>query len=126
MPDARRGPWLDDAAGPLVRPYTVSDGRTKPSTPFDLMTLVVATGPATHTAEGPGQAQVLELCRRPATVAEIAAHMRLPATVVKVVLSDLVEQGAVTTRAFVPAPMERQEMDIELLEAVLHGLRKRL
>ncbi|WP_229868817.1 DUF742 domain-containing protein, partial [Streptomyces chryseus] len=38
------GPWLDDAAGRLIRPYTVSDGRTRPTTELDLLSMVRATG----------------------------------------------------------------------------------
>lgn len=44
MAAAGDGPWLDDAAGRLVRPFTVSGGRTKPSVALDLMSQVMATG----------------------------------------------------------------------------------
>jgi hypothetical protein len=128
MPDPRHGPWLDDDAGRLVRPYTVSDGRTRPTTEFDLMTVVMVTGTGSiaRTGLGTEHAEVLGLCGSPMTVAEIAARLRLPATVVKVLLSDLVEQGVVATRAFIPAPAKAEAMDVDLLEAVLDGLRKRL
>jgi hypothetical protein len=36
--------WLDDDAGPLIRPYTISAGRTRPTVELDLLSLVVATG----------------------------------------------------------------------------------
>ena len=36
-------PWLDDDAGRLVRPYTVSNGRTQPSTRMELLSMVMAT-----------------------------------------------------------------------------------
>ena len=39
---------LDDDAGRLVRPYTVCGGRTRPTSDFDLLTLVRATGRGTH------------------------------------------------------------------------------
>lgn len=38
------GPWLDDAAGRLVRPFTVSNGRTRPTIALDLLSHVMATG----------------------------------------------------------------------------------
>nr|BFE85678.1 hypothetical protein GCM10020093_082790 [Planobispora longispora] len=39
--------WLDQDAGPIVRPYTVTRGRTRPTSDrFDLIATVVATGPA--------------------------------------------------------------------------------
>ncbi|MFI7098939.1 DUF742 domain-containing protein [Streptomyces sp. NPDC050161] len=118
--------WYDDEAGRLVRPYTVSNGRTRPTAHLDLLTMVMATGqrPA---ACGPDHAQVLGLCGGPVSVAEIAAHIGLPAAVTKVLLADLVDCGALTARApaSVPAgPASRTDRD--LLEAVLHGLRKRL
>lgn len=124
MAEAQEGPWLDDAAGRLIRPYTVSNGRTRPTTEFDLLTMVRATGSRPKSYLGPDHAQVLGLCGGPMSVAEIAAHVRLPAVVTKVLLSDLVDCGAVTARA--PAPLGADPTDRDLLEAVLHGLRNRL
>ncbi|WP_030758811.1 DUF742 domain-containing protein [Streptomyces griseus] len=117
------GPWLDDAAGRLIRPYTVSGGRTRPSTPLDLLSLVMATGSAPQAHMGPEHSQALRLCDGPTSVAEIAAHLGLPAVVTKVLLSDLVDCGALTARAprFHANPSDRS-----LLEAVLDGLRQRL
>jgi hypothetical protein len=69
------GPWLDDAAGRLVRPFTVSDGRTRPSIALDLMSQVMATGVTPLGYLGPEHGQVLDLCRGPVPVAEVAAHL---------------------------------------------------
>ncbi|MFJ8587314.1 DUF742 domain-containing protein [Streptomyces sp. NPDC093595] len=117
------GPWLDDAAGRLIRPYTVSGGRTRPTAALDLLSLVMATGATPQAPLGPEHSQALGLCHGPTSVAEIAAHLRLPAVVTKVLLSDLVDCGALTARAprFHDNPTDRS-----LLEAVLHGLRRRL
>ncbi|MFD5831947.1 DUF742 domain-containing protein, partial [Lentzea sp. NPDC060358] len=90
------GPLLDDAAGRLVRPYTVSDGRTRPTTVLDLLSLIMATGSEPQTHLGPEHSVALGLCDGPTSVAEIAAHLRLPAVVTKVLVSDLVDCGAVT------------------------------
>lgn len=124
--DPEEGPWLDDDAGRLVRPYTVSNGRTKPSAQFDLMTLVMATGAAPQNYLGPEHSDVLGLCGGPVSVAEIAAHIAQPAVVTKVLLSDLVDCGAITSRAPARAPLGPNPTDRDLLEAVLDGLRKRL
>ncbi|HWM36427.1 MAG TPA: DUF742 domain-containing protein [Streptomyces sp.] len=126
MSDAQDGAWLDDEAGRLVRPYAVSNGRTRPTAHFDLLTLVMATGIRPKTYLGPDYDQVLALCRgRPISVAEVAAHLRLPAVITKVLLSDLVTHQALSTRA--PRTVEAASpTDRNLLEAVLHGLRKRL
>jgi DNA-binding IclR family transcriptional regulator len=110
MTAAGDGPWLDDAAGRLVRPFTVSNGRTRPTVALDLMSQVMATG-------------ALDLCRAPVSVAEVAAHLKLPAAVTKVLLSDLVDGGALTTK---PPEFHHNPTDRALLEAVLDGLRRQL
>ncbi|MGW3916426.1 DUF742 domain-containing protein [Streptomyces sp. NPDC005070] len=117
------GPWLDDAAGRLVRPYTVSDGRTRPSTALDLLSQVMATGATPLGYLGPEHSQALERCRAPVSVAEVAAHLKLPAGVTKVLLSDLVDCGALTTK---PPQFHHNPTDRSLLEAVLDGLRRQL
>ncbi|KUO21321.1 DUF742 domain-containing protein [Streptomyces dysideae] len=125
MAHSEGGAWLDDEAGRLVRPYTVSNGRTQPSAHFDLLTLVMATGVRPQTYLGPDYDQVLALCDAPVSVAEVAAHLRLPAVITKVLLSDLVTHQALALRS--PRPVEAASpTDRNLLEAVLHGLRKRL
>ena len=58
-------PWLDDAAGRLVRPYTVSNGRTRPTTALDLLSQVMATGATPLGYFGPEHSQALERCRAP-------------------------------------------------------------
>ncbi|MEU3224088.1 DUF742 domain-containing protein [Streptomyces sp. NPDC006976] len=117
------GPLLDDAAGRLIRPYTVSNGRTRPTAVLDLLSLVMATGTVPQTHLGPEHSVALGLCEGPTSVAEIAAHLKLPAVVTKVLLSDLVDCGAVTAHApaFHDTPTDRH-----LLEAVLDGLRRQL
>lgn len=124
MPAPQDGPWLDDAAGRLVRPYTVSNGRTRPTTPLDLLSLMMPTGTAPATQMGPEHTEALGLCGAgPTSVAEIAAQLRLPAVVTKVLLSDLVDCGALTARA---PRFRHNPTDRSLLEAVLDGLRRRL
>lgn len=130
MPDDPGGahrPLLDDALGRMVRPYTVSEGRTRPTCHFDLMTMVVATGATLRGTLGLDHARVLELCRTPVSVAEIAGRTRMPATVIKVLLSDLVERDAVVARPFNLATHgPTAAPDLDLLEALRDGLLKRL
>jgi hypothetical protein len=127
--------WLDGDAGRLVRPYAVSNGRTTASRQLDLLSMVVATGITTGAGLEPDHLQILGLCLRPASVAEIAARVRLPAAVTKVLLSDLVDCGAV--RAAGPRPMAdvaaagatsatSTTSTRVLLERLLDGLQRRL
>lgn len=106
-----------------VRPYAMTNGRTQPSTPLDLMSLVRATG---RGMVGKSQLAVehskaLELCQSPTSVAEVAALLHRPVTVTKVVLSDLIELGAVIAKF---APSQSYSNDPAILEAVIDGLRR--
>ena len=116
--------WLDGDAGRLVRPYAVTNGRTTASLKLDLVSMVVATGNGPHSSSlEPDHIQVLGLCLRPASVAEIAARLRLPAAVTKVLLSDLVDCGAVRAA---PPPSASDTSNRVLLERLLDGLQRRL
>jgi uncharacterized protein DUF742 len=116
--------WLDGDAGRLVRPYAVTNGRTSPTMQLDLLTMVVATGPDSGRNLEPDHLHVLSLCRFPLSVAEIAARLRLPAVVTKVLLSDLVDCGAV--RMARPQPATDNASNQLLLERLLDGLQRRL
>jgi hypothetical protein len=123
MADSAERPLLDEDAGPLVRPYMASGGRTRPSASLDLLTLVWSTTRVGHSQLEAEHGEVLLLCREPVSVAEVAAHLRLPAVVVKVLLSDLLELGAVAVLSPDPAV---DATDRSVLEALLHGLQRRL
>lgn len=126
----RDTPWLDDSAGRVMRPYTASGGRTRAAVALDLLSLVSATGVRPRVPLGAEHVLALRSCAAaPAvTVAEVAGHLRLPAVVVKVLLSDLMEHGAVTALAprFPGGGGSFAADDQTLLRAVLDGLRRRL
>lgn len=105
-----------------VRPYTATYGRTQPSTTLDLMSLVKATGRGRVSLDRLGyeHAEALRLCHTPIAVAEVAAHLQQPANVAKVLLSDLIDAGAVITK---PPAHDSYTNNPEILEALLVGLR---
>jgi hypothetical protein len=115
--------WLDGDDGRLVRPYAVANGRTAASRQLDLMSMVVATGVGAYNSLEPDHVQALGLCLRPVSVAEIAARLRLPAAVTKVLVSDLADCGAVRTAP--PRPGSDTSNRV-LLERLLDGLQRRL
>jgi hypothetical protein len=121
--DAPRERWIDEAAGPIVRPYTMTRGRTRPSGErLDLVTLLVATGRTTseHVRLSPEQQRLLELCQRQNTVADLASELDLALGVVRVLLGDLHSQGLIEVRqAATPA----EQPDRLLLRKVLNDLR---
>jgi hypothetical protein len=116
--------WLDGDAGRLVRPYAVTNGRTSARLQLDLLSMVVATGSGSLSSLEPDHLQALGLCLRPASVAEIAARLRLPAVVTKVLISDLVDCGA--ARAASPSQSSSDTSNQVLLERLLDGLQRRL
>ncbi|MFD3694820.1 DUF742 domain-containing protein [Streptomyces sp. NPDC058646] len=112
-----------------MRPYTASGGRTRPGVALDLLSLVTATGVRPRGPLGAEHALALRLCAGAAavTVAEVAGQLRLPAGVVKVLLSDLMEHGAVMAQSpRYPGGGSFAADDRSLLLAVLDGLRRRL
>ncbi|WP_449060765.1 DUF742 domain-containing protein [Planomonospora algeriensis] len=115
--------WVDDEAGPIVRPYVLTRGRTEPARGrFDLITLAVTLRPVLpgETELGPECLAIVRLCAQPQSVAEIAAYVDLPAGTVRVLLSDLLDQGYITLQE---PQMETDMNDERLYRAVLDGLR---
>ncbi|MEU8340392.1 Protein of unknown function [Actinomadura meyerae] len=115
--------WLDEHAGPMVRPYVMTSGRIEPTRgKFDLITLVVASGPEPDTAIGlgPEHLAILRLCQNVISVAELTGHLNLPVATVRVMLGDLLDKGFVSMQE--PEP-EADMHDIRLYKAVIDGLR---
>lgn len=116
--------WFDEAAGPIVRPYAVSRGRTRSQgEELDLLALVAGGTPSKEDRYwlDSEHLRVLSLCRRPVTVADLASDMSLPLGVVRVLLEDLKEKGLVTVRA--PAS-HSYERDMRILRTVLDELHR--
>src|SRR5260221_9699415 len=89
--------WTDDEAGPVVRPYALTRGRTRPTGgSLDLVAMVQTARGVTQPAHlDPEQRLVLHRCQQPTSVAELAAGLRLPIGVVGVLLGDLREGGLI-------------------------------
>ncbi|MHC5908288.1 DUF742 domain-containing protein [Streptomyces sp. S6] len=120
--------WYDHDAGPLVRPYAMTGGRTRPGPTgvrFDLIALVTldpgAPGADGDHALGPEHRALIDLCRiETQSVAELSAGTDLPVGVVRVLLGDLLESGRVTvSRPVPPAHLP----DERILREVIEGLR---
>ncbi|MEU2421373.1 DUF742 domain-containing protein [Streptomyces sp. NPDC007851] len=120
--------WYDNEAGPLVRPYAMTGGRTRSGPTgvrFDLIALVTldpgAAGADGDTTLGPEHRSLVDLCRTETqSVAELAAGADLPVGVVRVLLGDLLELGRVTVSRPVPPA---QLPDERILREVIAGLR---
>lgn len=115
--------WIDDHAGPVVRPYAVTGGRARTvAGRFDLISLVTSTQPVPkpEAGLGPEHIAIVGLCQRVLSVAEVAAHLNLPVGTVRVLLGDLVERRLVEVRE---PRAETGLPDDSIYEAVLNGLR---
>jgi hypothetical protein len=121
---AAKDSWMDRAAGPVVRPYAMTKGRTVSSssegTSFGLIDVVVALDhvPPEGFRLSPEQRRILLVGRQPITVVDLASDLELPVGVVRVLLSDLSEHGLLTIRPARRGPVT----DARLLRDVLDGL----
>lgn len=112
--------------GPVVRPYAVTSGRTAPAIGemLDLIDVVVATGEGAQaddpTRGTPEHRKILGLCDSQITIADLASGTELPVGVVRVLLADLIEQGAATVVRQRPAG---QRPSNKVLQEILNGLR---
>jgi len=121
----RREPWFDEAAGPLVRPYAVTRGRTSDVRHgLDIITLVVAVRSASEARLlEPEYGEIVRMCQSALSVAEVSAKLHLPLVVTKILIGDLINDGYLIFRS--PPPSSRTGApDIKLLQAVLNGIRK--
>lgn len=121
--DTAQERWLDEQAGPLVRPYVMTRGRTEPIRgTFDLITMVAATGSPAAPELGldPEHHAVIGLCARPMSVAELAGHLKLPTVTVRVLLGDLLDKDLIS----VEEPQTETELadDDDMYQAVIDGL----
>jgi hypothetical protein len=117
------GEWLDQDAGPVVRPYALIGGLTRPSGQrLDLLDMVrAARRPGQDPLQlSPEQAALLERCQMPAPIAELAADLDLPVGVIRILVGDLRERGLITIHRAQPAAFS----DLKILQEVVDGLRR--
>ena len=138
---ARTGPWdepqqrqpyqpvqqfpADEDSGSmrLVRPYTVTGGRTQPRYKLALEALVSATvyEPRDLSVLAPECQAILQFCIDWRSVAEISAVLRMPLGVARILVADMSADGLVRIHQ---RDDSEGRPDLNLLERVLSGLRK--
>lgn len=139
--------WFDDAAGPVVRPYAMTRGRTRSAADARLDLIALVSAPAFHLGRpedgpdgkpttrpgdltdalnvdrtlAPEHIDIVLRCRRTSqSVAELAADLDLPVGVIRVLLGDLINAELVKVSRPVP-PAELPDENI--LREVINGLR---
>lgn len=114
-----------------VRPYSLTGGRTRFGHVLLVETFVAAIEAPEERREltagrwtdrvMPEMQAIVEICRRMRSVAEISALLRMPLGVVRVLLSDLADQGRIRVYG---TGHGTDRPDRALLERVLSGLRR--
>lgn len=80
----------------LVRPFVITGGRTRHATVhLRVEALVVRTGLEPHGGLQFEHAAILEVCRQPISVAEVAARIGVPLGVAQILVGDLADAGLV-------------------------------
>ena len=113
----------DDGSTRLVRPYTVTGGRTQPRYQLAIEALVTATvlEPRDLSVLAPECQAILQFCRDWRSVAEVSAVLRLPLGVARILIADMSADGLVRVHQ---RDDSEGRPDLNLLERVLSGLRK--
>lgn len=117
------GPEESVSTSPLVRPYAVTGGRTKPRYQLQIEAMVAASHyePRDLSILSPECQAILGFCRDWRSVAEISAVLRMPLGVARVLVADMAVEGLV--RVHQTDYLEGRP-NLNLLERVLSGLRK--
>ncbi|MFF8379072.1 DUF742 domain-containing protein [Streptomyces sp. NPDC015661] len=127
-PAASRGPSAAGGSGghnPLVRPYAMTGGRTRPRYQLAIEALVSTTAdPARLQGQLPEHQRICRLCFEIKSVAEISALLSIPLGVARILVADLAEAGLVAIHQPGGDEAAGGQPDVTLLERVLSGLRK--
>lgn len=113
------------AGGRMVRPYTMTGGRSGvglPELALESLVSVTPLGMRRRRHFRFEAARIISLARRQTAVIELAALLEVPIGVVRVLTADLREQGAVIITE-PPSPGNGDMSYTDLLEKVLDGVK---
>ncbi|MBV9022512.1 MAG: DUF742 domain-containing protein [Streptomycetaceae bacterium] len=120
---AHSAPYEGEGDQPLVRPYAMTGGRTRPRYQLAIEALVsTSADPAQYGGLLPEHQRICHLCNHIKSVAEISALLAIPLGVARILVADLAEVGMVAVHQ--PSGAAGGQPDLTLLERVLSGLRK--
>ncbi|HWU08916.1 MAG TPA: DUF742 domain-containing protein [Streptomyces sp.] len=110
---------------PLVRPYAMTGGRTRPRYQLAIEALVSTTAdPSRLQGQLPEHQRICRLCIEIKSVAEVSALLSIPLGVARILVADLAEAGLVAIHQPGGDEAAGGQPDVTLLERVLSGLRK--
>ncbi len=114
--------------GRIVRPYTMTGGRSGAGLPNIALEALVAVTPAGMRMRGRFRwetAEIIAQSRKEIAIVELAANLEVPVGVIRVLAADLRDQGAITiTEPLSEATIDSGDTEYaELLHKVLDGIR---
>jgi hypothetical protein len=114
---------VDPIGGPrFVRQFALTQGRARSvgrDLPLETLVLATPTGRARLAHLAAEQAFVVERCRTPIAIAEIAARLRVHLGVARVIVSDMFAQDLVAISA---STLDGEGPDLVTLERLLDDL----
>ncbi|MFC8455293.1 DUF742 domain-containing protein [Kitasatospora sp. NPDC057223] len=114
----------EEDSGPLIRPFAMTGGRTRPRYELALEALVSASvDPQRLATLLPEHQRICSLCTEVKSVAEVSALLSLPLGVARILVADLAEAGLVAIHQPASGGESGNQPDVTLLERVLSGLR---
>ncbi|GAA4539422.1 DUF742 domain-containing protein [Amycolatopsis samaneae] len=114
-------PGLEDTGVSLLRPYLLTAGRAQPvdhTLEIEAQVLTSRLGAASHPQLTFERREIVSLCRRTMSVAEIAALLGLHIGVARVLVADLAALGYVVVRR----PGTHASHDLGMIERIISGL----
>jgi hypothetical protein len=101
----------------VIRPFLLTGGRTRPAREgLAIETLIQARPGAILSSLRFEARQIVELSRNATSMAELAAALKVPLGVARVLVSDLVDDGSVTV-------VQREELSLQLIERIRDRVR---
>jgi uncharacterized protein DUF742 len=101
----------------VVRPFLLTGGRTRPGREGLAIETLIQARPGAMSSDLRFEArQIVELCQQAKSMAEVAAALRVPLGVARVLVSDLVNDGSVTV-------VQREELSVQLIERIRDRVR---
>lgn len=104
----------------LTRPYVLTGGRTLGASDLPLEAVVVAERTSLPAGATPEVRAIVDLCRLPYSIVEIAAHLHLQVGVVRVLVGDLAEAQVLSVGVTANSELDER---VRVLERLLDGVR---
>jgi hypothetical protein len=101
----------------VIRPFLLTGGRTRPTREGLRVEALLLASPSALSAPLRFEARrIVELCQRATCLAEVAAALRVPLGVTRVLVSDLVADGSLRV-------VEQAELSTEIIERIRDRVR---